>query len=214
VKATRVGFVACVAALAAAAPAHATYGGRAGLVTFDSSAGHSDGSLSLFVQSPLEGGARELFADRESAYGRRPSDSDASWSRSGRRFVFARYGLVRSRIYVAHANGSHLREVPLPSNVHAEDPALGPDGKTVAYVQVAPGDPNDDLSRGEESVHVARLDGSHRRAIGAGAEPTWTPDGRILYSGPGAQCARLVLVRPNGTRRRAITSGKKVHGRC
>lgn len=204
-----------IAAFALAAPAGATYAGRAGLLSFSSdSRPADDDALSIFVQSPVHGAARELFGDRAKVYGTRPSDSNPSWSSDGRRFVLARNNGVISRIYVANADQTGVREVPLPPDVFAEDPAFGPDGKTIAYVEVAPGDPSYDLSRGPESVHVARLDGSHSRTLGGGAQPAWTPDGRVVYSTGSRGCSALVIARPYGGGRRVITAGRKVHGEC
>ncbi|MEA2374323.1 MAG: TolB protein, partial [Thermoleophilaceae bacterium] len=200
-----------LAIAAGAVPAQATYPGAAGLLAYDTCAGHRDGSSSICVRSPLGGAQRELMADRPFPYGERPSDVLPSWSRDGRRFVFTRRLGTGPRVFVARADGSHAREIPLPEDMWAEDAVLGPDGRTIAFDDVAKPPPDDYLGSGPTTVRLARLDGSHIRSLGLGGGPAWTPDGHVLWNDETKRCGALTIARPDGSGRRVVDSGH--HGK-
>jgi TolB protein len=84
-------------------------------------------------------------------------------------------------IYIARADGSHLRQVDRMPHFKAQ-PAWSPDGRKMAFRSLARGD----FSDTDTSVVVINADGSHpvnlsrRAGLIDGSSPTWSPDGRKM----------------------------------
>jgi Tol biopolymer transport system component len=126
------------------------------------------------------------------------------WSRDGRSLTFlhrprpatayARSDLVT----VAVPDGLVLRRVP-GVDVEVGPVAWSPDGRLLAYTK---------YGRPGARIVVMGANGSNRRVIRGGSNPTWSQDGRtIVYRAeqrPGG--TQLKSVRPDGTGMRPLTS--------
>ena len=186
-------------ALVAAGPAAATYPGDNGLISWSTSQGYDDGSLAIWGKHAFGGELRRLTFHKDSAGGaaKYRSDTHASWAGDGRSFVFARDDGVRSKLFLKRLGEGRPTRIPLGDMV-AEQPALAPDGRRVAFVQVGPSE--DPLGRGPLTVGVADVDGTDFLSLSAGDNPTWTPDGqRIVFESTRGGRTRLVSIRPDGT---------------
>jgi hypothetical protein len=90
-------------------------------------------------------------------------------------------------IVEADPSGANQRQLTI-----GRDPALSPDGTKLAF------------SRGG-ALYVANADGSsERELVSSGVEPSWSPDGRIVYANPLGSTAGLAIVNADGTRNRAL----------
>jgi len=67
------------------------------------------------------------------------------------------------------------RTVQLTRGFWAEQPALSPDGRTIAFEKRT--NPND--MPGSEIVFM-NVDGSNQRTVTKGTDPSWSPDGKML----------------------------------
>ena len=59
---------------------------------------------------------------------------------------------------------------------------------------------------------VANADGSHPRRVpaGCGGDPDWAPGGdRLVYAAHGPVSGRIALIRPDGSGRTIIASGRE-----
>lgn len=210
--------LAIAAALAAAAPASASFPGRPGDLTYTSGAGHPDGSTSIWARSPFGGSPRELLPHEDSAEradGEAISDEDASWSPSGRRFVFARRtGGGNLRLFVTEAGMKSARAIPLPEGMYARSPAFAPDGRTIVFVEViSGGDPAEEVTyEAGWNVWRVRTDGSGLRRLGPGDDPIWSPRGGLIAFRD--TCGSLKTMRTDGSRVRTIVAAKRTNGAC
>jgi Tol biopolymer transport system component len=218
VRVARIGAIAALATAGlavSAGTASASYPGRPGLISWATSQGYKDGSTSIWVRSPSGGGARRLMPHSDTARiqgAERISDEDASWSPTGKRFVFTRWFDTGPRLFVTTGKLGQPRQIPL-GPIAAEQPAFGPDGRTVAFVEVGPPeDPDDPSGRGATTIATARTDGSRLRQLTEGNAPVWTPDGRIVFSDAASPCGALSIMRADGSGRRAVRPGSKCLG--
>ena len=84
------------------------------------------------------------------------------------------------------------------SSAAPESPALSPDGSVIAFSQsVSP------WHTERASIWTMRPDGSRRRRLAAGSNPTWSPDGRRLAFVDGG---RLKRIRRDGSRLREVVA--------
>jgi Tol biopolymer transport system component len=153
-------------------------------------------------------------------------DSDPVYSPDGKRIAFERAWETfptgsgsASAIFTMNPDGTELTQLThtayLPTTSEDSQPVWSPDGKKIAFVRTTT------LVRpsNESAIMVMNADGSHIRRltpfnIDAG-DPHWSPDGkRILFNTyalrlggqrPPAQSANLYTMRPDGTRRVALT---------
>ena len=157
--------------LAAAAPS-----ARRATLTFTIAAGVRD--YDIFV-GPLGGG---ICIGSVRITDPKP-DADVAWSPDGRRLVFDRQtGTLTSDVFVADANGSHLRNLSRGSAGYSWDPDWSRDGTRVVYVAS-----NDTV----EQLVTIRPDGTGAQPVPGTAvdpndqlrSPQWTPDGAwIAYT--------------------------------
>lgn len=103
-------------------------------------------------------------------------------------------------LYAIAADGS--RRVRLTRLPRGSQPALSPDGSTVAFDR-----------RG--GIATKRLDGSHARMVTRGGySPAWAPDGETLYfvryhpDGFGSYCGSIFSVAASGGSVRRVTNSK------
>ena len=126
--------------------------------------------------------------------------SGPRWSRDGKWLLFRRT-LSRGdssggdSLWYMTATGRHLRRIPLPTGgLQGYDWA--PDGRRVVVSMMA---------NFKAMLYTMRLDGTHRRALRPGYDPSWAGDGRHIvftlmrrrYAEPWA--STINVVRPDGT---------------
>jgi Tol biopolymer transport system component len=193
--------VACVA-LAAAAPAQATFPGGNGRIAFAAygSSGEEDPPFEvdgLSAAFPGEGSERELIGCELT--GGVPSGGDCtarsfddpSYAPDGRRIVFD----AGERIGLIDADGGRPRLLPAVTT-NDGDPAFAPDGRRIVFTGA-----ND---HGRTDLYVRRVGGGAARLIIQDAEePAWSSRGVLTY----VRTGNIYLARPGGRHRRWVTSG-------
>jgi dipeptidyl aminopeptidase/acylaminoacyl peptidase len=124
------------------------------------------------------------------------ADIDVSWSPDGRRLAFTREtGPLTADVFVADANGSHLRNLTRGSAEFSWSPDWSPDGAGIVFVASDP-----DI----EQLITIRPDGSARHSLsGTAADPNaqvsrprWTPDGSLIGY---VRSGDIHLVQPDGS---------------
>jgi gamma-glutamyltranspeptidase / glutathione hydrolase len=97
---------------------------------------------------------------------------DPAWSPDGRRLAFS----FLDQIWIADKDGGGARPLRADGTAVERHPAWSPDGKSIAFAE--------DSGAGYVIVVVA-ADGTTRRAISGDGEarwPSWTKDGRVIFS--------------------------------
>ena len=191
-------------------------------VTFDSSMerdeyGHPKTRAALYAVSSDGSGLTELFSGSTT---RTDWLSSPTWSPNGERlaFIYADFGDNRHDVtlYAIRADGSGLREVPIPGNVFdrhrgAASVSWSPDGKTLLVVL---GEPISNVDGPLGPAYVVAIDGSEIHLLGRSEFGAWSPDGtRIALAGTGWEGVEdyLVTVAPDGSDRRVLARITK-HG--
>jgi hypothetical protein len=129
------------------------------------------------------------------------ADGGIAWSPDGSRIAFYRQtGPLTADVFVADADGSHLRNLTKGSSQFSWAPDWSPDGSRIVYVA---GDPS------IERLVLVRPDGSDPQVV-PGLEvnpndqlrsPRWTPDGSLIgYT----LTDGIHVVRPNGSGGRVL----------
>jgi Tol biopolymer transport system component len=133
------------------------------------------------------------------------SNTSPSFTASGRRLLFTRCGTYVAiywtcKIDSVRLDGSGRRTV-IGGTWHPFDPAMSPDGSTIAYVSDAGGY--------DSRLWLADADGGHRRVVGPKRilmeRPSWSPDGKRLVFTDG-RFVKLYTMRVDGTGLHAIAS--------
>lgn len=83
----------------------------------------------------------------------------------------------REQLFIANSDGSNEWKLLAPSGANIEDPAWSPNGRQIAYIQIA---------GSSKGMRILNLDGSGDRLLTPPSQspihPSWMPDGRsILY---------------------------------
>jgi Tol biopolymer transport system component len=156
-----------IVALAAAAPASATFPGRNGRVAYPTSSGIS-------TAKPNGTDAHQLIAF--------PGARDPAWSADGKRLAFVVPGRKgHLLVYVVRAGGTHPRRVSR-TGVDRWQPSWSPDGKELAVLGTAP--PVNGLNRAH--VLVLEVADGHEREVadtaagGNFGDAEWSPDGGVI----------------------------------
>ena len=125
------------------------------------------------------------------------------WSPDGERIAFVRIRCCgqKADIYVMNANGTGLRRLTRSDSSYY--PILwSPNGRRIAFLRVQYGVPQHPSGRPE--VWVMNADGSVQRRMARGFPNSWTPDGKIAFTGwpkPG-----LYVMNADGSEQRRLTS--------
>jgi dipeptidyl aminopeptidase/acylaminoacyl peptidase len=190
---------ACAAALAAAAPADASFPGRNGRIAFTPQYFMPQNSIAT-VAAPFE--------TRFIPTGAVTRPANIAWSPDGRRLAFdgpATSGGTGRALYIVNADGSGLRQVGRGDRLRS-DPAWSPDGGRLVFTQ-------DDGARGGQGnlYTMTTSGGSLTRITGApthDAQPDWSPDGtRIAYVCVSGGRRHVCQVTPTGSGMTVTTAG-------
>jgi hypothetical protein len=174
----------CVA-LAAAAPAHATYPGKNGLIAYGR-LGSDNRARGIWAVNPYNGRKQRLVGG--DVY-------DPAYSANGRRLAYRRRGHAQG-IFVARADGSHAQRVTDQDDKH---PAFSPSGKRVAFDRHQSG-----LGPASFTIFSTRLDGTHSHRVAYGRDPVYSPNGKWLAymsggTGRSPTPTSIHIVRPGGS---------------
>ena len=121
------------------------------------------------------------------------------WSRDGRSLTLLEHAPVFTHgdlVTLSVADGRLLRRVRrVDADTDYSRIAWSPDGRRVAFT-------------GAKGLAVMNADGSARRVLGYGWEPSWAPDGRrvVYIAGAPLGATELRSIRPDGTGMRRLTS--------
>ncbi|HEY7692011.1 MAG TPA: hypothetical protein VH816_06670 [Gaiellaceae bacterium] len=152
-----------------------------------------DGTAHIFVMN-ADGSGTIRVTDTSKA------DQQPSWSGDGKRIVFSREGAL----FEAPAAGGPARRA-VRGLGNAEDPAVSPDGKLIAYDYRKPGFET-------REIWVANADGTGARQVtrlnATSGIPAWSPDGRTLAFQSNLRDGRyeIYTIRLDGTRLRKMTT--------
>jgi len=192
--------LACAAglALAAAAPAQATFPGRNGKIAFEKT-NPSTGVTTIFTVNP-DGSGLTRVTGRDTG--------GPAWSSDGRWLAFHDTGdeaMSGVHLWVQRANGSHRHQVSFGGKDQGY-PAWSPDGTRLAF------DGNWFDNHSPDGFHsgVGVVDvrtGTMREITsthGIDGSPVWSPDGRQIvfqriFEGPNGPNTALYTVRPDGS---------------
>jgi RTX calcium-binding nonapeptide repeat (4 copies)/WD40-like Beta Propeller Repeat len=129
------------------------------------------------------------------------ADGGIAWSPDGSRVAFYRQtGTLTADVFVAHADGSHLRNLTKGSAQFSVVPDWSPDGSRIVYVASDP-----DVER----LVTIRPDGSGRETIpGTAVDPSdqldgpqWSPDGNLIGF---TLTDGIHVIRPDGSQGRLL----------
>ncbi len=115
------------------------------------------------------------------------------WSPDGAHILFSRYGSkdtggpfepIMDALFVIDADGQNLHQISSPT-MDAINGDWSPDGARIVFVSRNAEDPESSLSPDFGDLYTMRPDGSDVQRLttdGLAIAPSWTADGRILYT--------------------------------
>jgi TolB protein len=152
-----------------------------------------DGTHNLYVIDADGSNLRQLTREKRGV-----EAGMQSWTADGRWIYFGLFGKGEPRMCRLAPDGSQFKEVG-----KGIDPAVSPDGKTIAFARV--------LSDGHHLL-VMRADGSNVRQLTkkgnefAGVHCTWAPDGKmIFYADKVGDALEIFSIQPDGRNARQLT---------
>ncbi len=164
-------------------------------------ASERDGDYDIYVMSLDGTGVKRLTSDGVDDFS--PDDVSPAWSPDGTRIAFIsdRGGDDSSDrfVFVMNSDGSGVRRL---AGDRAEAPLWSPDGTRIAFAH----SPN----VGDSELFVVGATGTGLRQLTRNVHndfnPSWTPDGRILFTSNRAERVVLEAANADGTGRRTIVS--------
>jgi Tol biopolymer transport system component len=147
----------------AAVPAHATFPGKNGLITFTT---QTDAGFQIYTVRPNGDDLLQITHVNGDAV-------SPDWSPDGRKIVFEHDDPAAcANVAIMNADGSDIVEFPDPS-VCQDDPSFTPDGRIVFH--------RFDPATNDDAFWSMDVDGSDRQGIGLWCfDPNVSPDGQIL----------------------------------
>jgi TolB protein len=197
-RAVVAGLCVSAAALAAAAPAHATFPGVNGRIA---------------LVGDLLGGSQVLTMDAAGRDLRRVTDlapDEAAhlpdWSPDGRRLAYCGAdGTGEAELYVVEADGTGRHRITSDAGRFDCAPRWSPDGRRIVFARSSP-------RTGNNTIVTVRADGRGGFTVLTGDEwdafrPTYTPDGRriVFESQLGGFVSALWIMNADGTGKRRLT---------
>ena len=153
-------------------------------LTYQSDLGDYPVQQGIYISRP-DGSRLHRVTTLPEGYG---FDAAARFSPNGEQLVFTRYrfddeGVETSALYVVNVKGAGERVLAATANLHPNDAAWSPDGRTIVFEAYGP----DPLNFG--NIFTIGVDGKHLRNLTnndteheGSADPVYSPDGRqIMY---------------------------------
>jgi Tol biopolymer transport system component len=161
-------------ALAAAAPAQASFPGLNGWESFSSNRFGTAGSGDIFAMPPV-GLPQVRLTDA------RQDDAQSAWSPDGRRIAFKSRRDGNNELYVTNADGSEQTRLTDSFHVSEGQPAWSPDGTRLLYRQTADNPVVQNADIWQIDVNPAAPNARPvLRRTGDERYPSWSPDGRKI----------------------------------
>jgi WD40-like Beta Propeller Repeat len=176
-------FVVCLAALAQAVPAHATFPGANGRIAFVRSG-------DIWTMNPDGSGQVNLTSDAA-------TQEMPSWSPDGARIAYSQ----DSAIWIMNADGSNKTMINTGVGPENRHPAWSPDGTRIVYANWG------------GALWIMNSDGTGSSPLNGPSsfpqQPEWSPDGTVIafIQGIRGYTYDLVLVKPDGTNAHGLVSG-------
>ena len=178
------------------------------------------------------GKSRRLFTDPEQI---KFSNAMPSVSSDGKKVAFVSNRSGTFRIWVSNLNGSDAKLISPPPKEQDENlklpieqkvPAWSPDGKWIAHwegvemIHMSPYTGIKNPKRDQQisdtfSVWVVSSDGTQRRKVGRGDDPTWSPDGFVTRAFPDRERGgpKVMIETKSGEKQLLIVPPKRNWGR-
>jgi Tol biopolymer transport system component len=183
-SAAAAGLILCLAGLALAPSAPATFPGKNGKIAFV----HTERGGLPEVYTMRPDGSHELH---------RANGLAPAFSPSGRKVLFSRRGT--NYLSTIRVNGTRRHRIPHTSRGFGG--SFAPGGKKIVFSRARRNNIDTDL-------YTIRIDGSHRKRLPQGRyglDPQFSPNGRWIVFRKGGGLCHICLVRPNGTGLRTVT---------
>lgn len=190
------------------------------------------GNSQIRIMNTETGESRRLFTDAEQI---KFSNAMPAVSPDGTKVAFVSNRSGAFRVWVSSLDGSDAKLVsPPPRKQHRvlklpfeqKVPSWSPDGKWIAHwegvemIHMSPftgvkNPKRDQLIAATFHVWVVRVDGRHRRKVGRGDDPTWSPDGFVTRAFPDPQRGgpKIMIETKSGEKELPIVPRRKNWGR-
>ena len=194
-----------IAATVFVSPSHATFPGGNGLIAYTRGNGDEEQSRILTVR-PDGSGSRVVLRSNARFDG---GPARPEWSRDGQRLLFAQYRRSDSRVralWHSDAKGKQVTRIPLGlGQVIPYGYGWAPGGSRIVFAVWHESGPR---------IYTIRVDGTHRRYLALGQNPSWSAGGRhIVFErelpspAPNDYPSLLFIMRADGSALRRLTTG-------
>jgi dipeptidyl aminopeptidase/acylaminoacyl peptidase len=193
-----------IAVVGFASPSEATFPGDNGLIAYTRGNGDEERSRILTVRP--DGTGTQVVLRSNARFDGGPAGPE--WSRDGKRLLFAQYRRSDSRVralWYADANGEHVTRIPLGlGQVVPYGYAWAPGGSRIVFAIWRESGPR---------IYTIRVDGTHRRYLARGQDPSWSIGGHVVFErqldspAPNDYPSLLFIMRADGSGLRRLTTG-------